>query len=98
MKTYKTLEKALEAEKYESQSFREVQRINDLVAKYNGGKKSLYLYKDKSRFYLGQVDEEEEHGYFFTTTNAKELYIKIYSFWDFAWLFRSKELEGKSKK
>ena len=93
MKTYKTLEKALEAEKYESQAYDELQRINELLTEYNGGTKLLYLYKDKSRFYLGHETDGEKCGYFFNTTNAKELYIKIYSFWDFAYLFRSKEIE-----
>jgi hypothetical protein len=98
MKTYKTLEKALEAEKYESQSYKELQRINELLTKYNGGIKLLYLEKIGSRFYLGQEKDGEGLGYFFNTTNAKELYIKIYSFWDFAWLFRNKEIEGETAK
>jgi hypothetical protein len=93
MKTYKTLEKALEMEKYESQSYREIQRINELMQKYNGGTKLLYLYRDKSRFYLGHEKDGEKCGYFFNTTNPKELYTLIYQFWNMAWLFRNKEVE-----
>lgn len=93
MKTYKTLEKALEAQRLESQSYKELQRINELLTKYNNGTKLLYLYKDKSRYYLGHEKDGEKQGYFFNTTNSKELYTCLYQFWNIAWCFRNKEIE-----